>query len=149
MSVAVAITGVLSNGAGVLNGSGVTDASLNEYIVDGTLTLSANYGAAAAHGDPLSFAVSMSTSIGGQAPTKVEIYEAPVFGVAATGYQFIYAYGPTLAAPTQAGGALQVFGTGAASGQGGTELTNGSAYSTFTPSLNGLVLRFRAWFSRL
>ena len=38
--------------------------------------------------------------------------------------------------------------TGAASGQGGTELTNGSAYSTFTPSLNGVIIGFKAWFAR-
>jgi hypothetical protein len=149
MAVAVAIFGVLTNGSSASVGSGLADATMGEIIVDGTLTLSGNYGAGAGtHGDALSFAVSSSLIFGSNAPTKVEIYEAPLFGVAPLGYQYQYAYGPTLAAPTQAGGALQVFGTGAASGQGGTELTNGSAYSTFTPSLNGAVLRFRAWFAK-
>lgn len=152
MSATLAITGILVNGSSFAAGAGsqVPDTTQKEIIVDGTITLTGNYGGAASHGDALSFAsLASEFSIGGQAPTRVEIFERPVAGVAPTGYMYTYCPGPTLAAPTQAGGVLGILGTGAASGQGGTELTQGSAYSSFTPSLNNIVLGFRAWFSRL
>lgn len=141
MSIAVAITGVYP--------LSVPDTTLNEIIVDGTFTLSGNYGSASSHGDPVSFAISSSFAFGSYAPNRVEVFEEPVVGTAALGYQYVYQFGPTAASPTQAGGALCILGTGAASGQGGTEITQGSAYSGFTPSLNGAVLSFRVWFARL
>lgn len=152
MAATVVFTGIVTNGSSFAAGAGsqVPDTSQKEIIVDGTITLSANYGVASGHGDPLSFAsIASQFSIGGQAPTRVEIFERPVAGVAPTGYMYVYCPGPTLAAPTQAGGKLAILGTGAASGQGGTELTNASAYSSFTPSLDGIVLGFRSWFTRL
>lgn len=152
MAATLAITGILVNGSSFAAGAGsqVPDTTQKEIIVDGTITLSGNYGAASGHGDPLDFtAPAYEFSIGGQAPTRVEVFERPVAGVAPTGYSYVYCPGPNLAAPTQAGGKLAIMGTGAASGQGGTELTNASAYSSFTPSLNGIVLGFRAWFARL
>jgi hypothetical protein len=116
----------------------------------GTITLSGNYGGAATHGDALDFTtVNLPFSIGDYAPSNWEISELVQAGNAAYGYQYNYCPGPTLAAPTQKGGVLQIFGSGAGIGQGGTELTQGSAYSSFTPSLNGAILRARFWFVRL
>lgn len=152
MAVKVAITGIITNGSSFSagNASAVTDATLNEYIVDGTLTLSGSYGTASSHGDPVDFTgVNPPSSFGGQAPTRVEILEMPQSGVAALGYVYVYCPGPKLSAPTQAGGVLQVLGGAAASGQGSVEITQGSAYSGFTPSLSGAILYFRAWFARL
>ena len=146
--IAVAFQGILHNGSSYSSPSGTVDFTAAEFIADFTLTLSGNYGTSASHGDPLSFAISLPTSLGSYAPTRVEVFEAPPVGTAALGYIFVYQPGPTLAAPTQAGGALCILGTGAASGQGGTEITAGSAYSGFTPSLSGVVLRCRAWFAR-
>lgn len=147
--ITVAVTGVFPPyGTGTASARG--DITQCEIIVDGTLTLTASYGTASSHGDPVNFTtINPAFSFGEYAPVKVEVFEAPVAGAAALGYSYIYCPGPTLAAPTQAGGVLQILGTGAASGQGGTEITEGSAYSGFTPSLSSAVLRFRAWFYRL
>lgn len=147
------------------NGSQVSDITDKQTLVEGTLTFSGNYGTASSHGDIVDFtlanvtptgALPQGTNIGNYPPSRVEIYEAPQFGTAATGYVFVYAPGPTIAGPTSAsvtgctpaGGGVCILGTGAASGQGGTELTEGSAYSSFTPSLNGVTVRFKAWFPR-
>lgn len=146
MSVAVAITGQISNGVGANVGDGQGDTTLREIIVDGTLTLSGSY---VAGGDAINFTTpAPAFSFGNQAPTRVEIFEKPVKGTAGTGFVFVYAYGPSLAAPTQAGGALQIFGGAASPGQGLTELSAGP-YSGSTPSLSGAVLGFRAWVVRL
>ncbi len=152
MAATLAITGIITNGSSFAAGAGsqVPDTTQKEIIVDGTITLTGNYGGAASHGDTLDFTAAASEfSIGGQAPTRVEVFERPVAGVAPTFYQYVYCPGPTLAAPTQKGGVLSSGATGTASGDGGNELTEGSAYSSFTPSLNNIVLGFRAWFSRL
>lgn len=152
MAATVAFAGIITNGSSFAAGAGsqVPDTTQKEIIVDGTITLTGNYGTAASHGDPLDFTKPASEfSIGGQAPTRVEIFERPVAGVAPTFYQYVYCPGPTLAAPTQAGGVLSIGATGTASGDGGNELTEGSAYSGFSPSLNNIVLGFRAWFTRL
>lgn len=174
MSVAVAYSGMAgaygapyqaAASGNLANGSQVSDTTDKQTIVEGTLTFSGNYGTASSHGDPVDFTLNnlvppgslpQGTDIGSYAPTRVEIYEAPQAGTAPTFYSFVYCPGPTIAGPTatstagctQAGGVVSIAGTGAASGQGGTELTEGSAYSGFTPSLNGLVVRFRAWFAR-
>lgn len=152
MSIALAILGTVENGSSFAAGAGSQnpDNTQRMIIVYGTMTLSANYGTASSHGDAVDFTTLHSQfSFGGQAPTMVSVRELVAAGGAGTGYMFNYNPGPTLAAPTQAGGVLQIVGTGAASGQGGTELTQGSAYSGFTPSLNGIVLWFEAKFVRL
>lgn len=156
MAVIVAITGIVpGNGTNFTPptsapASAVADITQRQIIVDGTFTLSGSYGTGTSHGDPVDFtAPAPPFSFGEYAPAYVNIIEMPQAGVAALGYQYIYCPGPTLAAPTQAGGVLQILGAGAGSGQGGTEITEGSAYSGFTPSLSGAVLRFRAWFVRL
>lgn len=174
MSVAVAYSGMAgaygspyqaAASGNLANGSQVSDTTDKQTIVEGTLTFSGNYGTSSSHGDPVDFTLNnlvppgslpQGTDIGSYAPTRVEIYESPQAGTAPTFYSFVYCPGPTITGPTatstagctQAGGVVSIAGTGASSGQGGTELTEGSAYSGFTPSLNGLVVRFRAWFAR-
>ena len=152
MALTIAYTGILMSGntlVPVTPASAVLDATLSEVIVQGIITFSGNYGVANGHGDILDFtSVAPPESFGSVAPSHVEVFEMPQAGVAPTGYDFVYCPGPTLAAPTQQGGKLAIMATGAASGQGGTELTNGSAYSTFTPSLNGVIIGFKAWFAK-
>lgn len=133
--VTVSITGVRP-----LN---VFDATLNEYIVDGFITLSANYGTAASHGDVFDFtSVAPSESFGGQVPNSVDMFEEPVVtaGVStvATGFEFLYSRGTT-----QANGQLQILSST------GTEITPGAAYSSQSPSLAAAVIRFKAFFARL
>lgn len=158
--VKVSITGVTpANGAGYVTGDNPPDRTQSEMIVDCILTLSGNYGTGTSHGDAVSFAtlydpvtllvVGTPYSFGDQAPSDWSIKELIVAGTAPLGYQYNYQPGPTLAAPTQNAGVLTIVGTGAASGQGGTEITEGSAYSSFTPSLNGAQLKARFWFVRL
>ena len=148
MAVNLAVLGPITNGSSFSAGSQVADKTQGAIIVYGTATLSGNYGTASSHGDPFDFTtIAPPFSWGDQAPSRVEVYEQPAAGVAALGYRLVYCPGPTLAAPTQAGGVLCILGTGASSGQGGTELTEGSAYSGFTPSLNGIILGWRAWFA--
>jgi hypothetical protein len=169
MSVAVAYSGMAgamgspyqaAASGNLSNGSQIYDTTNRQTITEGTLTFSGNYGTSSSHGDPVDFSLNnlvppgslpQGTNMGQYPPTRVEIYEAPQSGTAATGYAFVYCPGPATATPdgcTQAGGVVCILGTGAASGQGGTELTGGSAYSGFTPSLNGVSVRFRAWFAR-
>lgn len=137
MSVAVAISSIANDPSGGL------DATQNEEIVEGTLTLSGNYGTASSHGDPVSFANDAIKS--SSVPRRVEIFEDQGAGAAPLGYSFLYAHGTT-----QLNGVLVVLGTQASGGAlvGATEFTQGSAYSGGTPSLNGAVLRFKAWFSK-
>jgi hypothetical protein len=152
MAATMTFVGLIANGISYTQtgGIGQSDATMGEVIVDVNITLSGNYGTASSHGDVLDFtAVHFPLSLGFQAPSNWEIKELIVAGVAPLGYLYNYCPGPTLAAPTQAGGVLQICGTGASSGQGGTELTEGSAYSSFTPSLSGAVLKARFWFARL
>lgn len=135
MSAALAIASInlQDPGAGI-------DFTQSEEIIDGTITLSGNYGASSTHGDTLNFSGFAQSSL---IPNRVEIYESIAAGTAPLGYNYTFSPGTT-----QANGVLTITGGAASSGQGGTELTNGSAYSSFTPSLNGAVLRFRAWFPR-
>ncbi len=153
MAATLKFKGIITDGASFAAAAGslVPDNTQKEIILDFDITLTGNYGGAATHGDPLDFTAPAYSGCnpGLQAPTKVEVFERPVAGVAPTFYQYVYCPGPTLAAPTQAGGVLAIAGTGAASGQGGTEITEGSAYSSFTPSLNNIVLGCRAYFARL
>ena len=117
------------------------DVTQQEFIADGSLTLSGNYGTGSSHGDTVN--LSQLGIASDQVPNRVEVFEQPAAGTAATGYVFVFCPGTT-----QANGVLCILGTGAAAGGGGQEITEGSAYSGFSPSLNGLVLRFRAWFPK-
>ncbi len=171
MSVAVAYSGMpgafgspyqAASSANLANGSQVSDKTNEQTIAEGTLTFTGNYGTSSSHGDVVDFTLNnltppgslpQGTNIGSYAPTRVEIFEAPQAGTAATGFTFVYCPGPTLAGPTststagctQAGGVVCILGTGASSGAGGTELTGGSAYPA---AVLGLTVRFRAWFAR-
>ena len=149
MAVTIAYTGVICNGASYAAGTAGNqfDTTKEEIVIDCTLTLSGSY---TAGGDTLDF-TSVAPPAGAllysYPPTSWTLSEQSIKGTALSGFSFYYVPGPTLAAPTQAGGALQVFGTGASSGQGGTELSAGT-YASATPSLDGKVLRARFWFGR-
>jgi hypothetical protein len=152
MAATMTFVGLVANGVGYTptGGSGMNDATLSEYIIDVNITLTGSYGTASSHGDPLDFtALHLPLSIGDQAPSNWEITELIVAGAAPFGFSYNYCPGPTLAAPTQAGGVLQIVGGAGGSGQGGAEITQGSAYSGFTPWLAGAILRARFWFARL
>lgn len=125
MSIAVALTNY--------------DTTQNEIVVDGTLTLTGNYGGGSTHGDTLNLSGLDIKS--GSVPTRVAIWEAPAAGTSATGYSYNFSPGTT-----QANGVMQVFGTGASSGAAGTEYTQGSAYSA---PLLAAVVKFKAWFASL
>lgn len=131
---------------GVNEGSGSPDQTNAELVLDFTLTLSGSY---VAGGDALDFtsAPGNNYNLPSVAPSFVEFMELATIGTAGTGFKYAYAYGPTLQAPTPQGGALQIFGTGAASGQGGTEAAAG-LYSGLTPSLNNKQIRCRAHFAK-
>ena len=136
MAIAVAITSIVN-----ADPSAGIDNTQRREIVEGTLTLTANYGGVSSHGDTVNFAVAGIKS--DYPPVFVEVTENQGAGNAPLGYMYIYNNGTT-----GANGVLTILGTGASSGQGGTEITEGSAYSTFTPSLNNAVLRFRAAFAK-
>jgi hypothetical protein len=133
--IAVQITSIVAD-----DPSGGLDRTRTRMIVEGTLTLSGNYGTGSSHGDTVNFA-QFDQIKSGQPPVWVEVHENQGAGSAALGYTYIYQNGAT-----QGNGVLTILGGAAASGQGGAEITQGSAYSGFTPSLNGAVLRFRAAF---
>ncbi len=148
MAVTIAYTGVLANGATFAagSGSGQFDQTMKEIVVDCTLTLSGSY---VAGGDPVNFgsvAPPQGASLFDYAPSHWELTELGVAGTAVSGFTFVYVPGPTLAAPTQAGGVLQVIGGAASSGTGGVELAAGT-YASATPSLNGTVVKARFWFA--
>ena len=137
MAIAVAVT---SNTGGADPAAGL-DSTRTSQIVEGTLTLTGSYGGAATHGDTVNFEIPQVIS--DLLPKKVEVFESPAAGTAALGYIYIFCPGTTLA-----NGVLQILGTGAASQDGGTELTEASTYAGQTPSLAGAVLRFKAWFAK-
>jgi hypothetical protein len=104
--------------------------NLNRFVIDGTITLTGNYGGASSHGDVLSFA-GQDQIKSQQVPTFVYITEQPAAGTSATGDTFNFSPGST-----QANGVMQVF-------VAGSEYTQGSAYSA---GLLGAVLKFQAEF---
>lgn len=118
------------------------DQTLNEWSVEGTLTLTGNYGGAATHGDTISWS-GLDLVKATLPPRRMEIFESNPAGTAPYGYS--YQYSPGTSRDT---GVVTILGGAAASGQGGTEITEGSAYSTFTPSLNNAVLRYKAFFTK-
>jgi hypothetical protein len=130
-------------------GNGTNDQSNAELILDYIATLSGSY---TAGGDPIDFtAATLATgfNLPPFAPTKVEISELAVIGTEAPGFQYDYAYGPagaTASNPyTPQGGAIQIKGAGAGSGQGGTAISG--TYAGTTPALT-CQLKVRAWFSK-
>ena len=114
------------------------DTTEREFIVDGTIALTGNYGGAATHGDTLNLQQFGDLLKSSQLPTKVEIWEAPTAGTAPTGFEFVFCPGTT-----QLNGVLCILGTGAAAGGPAQEYTEASAYS---PALLAATLRIRAWF---
>jgi hypothetical protein len=112
------------------------DASQDQLIVQGSLALTGNYGGAATHGDTMSLAGNDSIK-SSSVPTRVEIFETPPAGTAASGYVFNFCPGTT-----QANGVVEIL-TGAAAQSPLTELTQASAYPA---GLTGAVIQFKAWF---
>ena len=106
------------------------DRTQSKLIVQGTLTLSGNYGGAATHGDTLSFA-SLDQIKSDSLPTMVDIYEAPAAGTAPNGYIFGYCPGTT-----PANGVMTVMNNL-------TEYTQATAYSA---GLLAAVIKFWAEF---
>ncbi len=158
--VKVAITGVTpQNGTGYVANAPPDFSRGNQIEVDCLLFLSGNYGTANSHGDAVDFtnlvdpvtqaAAGPPFSFGDYAPADWTIKELLVAGTAPLGYLYNYCPGPTLAAPTQKGGVLQIIGTGTGSQDGGNEITQGAAYSAQSPSLAGVTLKARFTFVRL
>jgi hypothetical protein len=113
---------------------GGIDNTQNQFLVDGTIALSGNYGGAATHGDTLD--LSKLGVASDQLPLKVEIWEQPTAGTGvSSGYEFVYCLGTT-----QANGLLQIINP-----TNLTEFTQGSAYGVTFPN----TLRFRAFFPAL
>ena len=146
MAITLAFVGIVKSSGATTGGSEVPDQTNAQYILDFVATLSGSY---TAGGDPLDFtsAAPSGYQLPSVAPSDVHIMELAVIGTAATGFQYGYAYGPTLAAPTPQGGALQIFG-GATASQDGLNEIPASAYSGQTPALNTTKLRIRATFSK-
>jgi hypothetical protein len=108
------------------------DKTQQEFIVDGTLVLSGNYGGASSHGDTMNLAgVCPSTSL----PTKVDVYQRPTSGNAPVLFDFVYGQGTT-----QANGVLIVISKATAA-----ELVEAAAYDAALTAATANI-RFRAWF---
>jgi hypothetical protein len=114
-------------------GAGI-DKTQSALIVEGSLTLSGNYGGSSpAHGDAIDFRNARITS--SSIPRRVEIFQYPAIGLFPVPYTFYYAYGDG-----QDDGELVVISTTT-----GLELTQGAAYpSNLTAQAAGI--RFRATF---
>ena len=113
------------------------DATQNEFIVDGTITPTLNYGTAGGllpHGDTLSFAA-LDKVLSNRVPNRVDVWAEYPQGAAMLFDWYKYVPGTT-----KANGVLQI-------GVVGTEFTPGAAYSGAAPTnIVGFVLKFRAWF---
>lgn len=133
-------TGIVipSGGSGSKN-----DTTSSLILMPFQATLSGSY---VQHGDPCDFTVpALVFPFGEWAPYRVEVQELGSIGAALTNFKFDYVWGPTLAAPTMQGGAIQISGTGTGSQDGGNEIAAG-LYSGMTPSLNGVQLAIDAYF---
>ena len=106
------------------------DATKQEFVVDGTLTLSGSY---TTGGDPMSLAGLVPSN---SLPNRVEVYQAPAVGNAPLAFNFLYAFGTT-----QANGGLQVL-TWATGSQ-----VAGSGYDGALTAATANI-RFRAWFTK-
>lgn len=129
MSVAVAISSIVAT-----DPSQGLDKTQNEQIVEGTLTLSGNYGGGATHGDTINFGQFANIN-SGQPPRKVDIFQVPTAGNAPVHYAFLYGQGTT-----QGNGVLIVVDTTT-----GLEITEGAAYPAALTAATANV-RFRAFF---
>lgn len=138
----VAATGAPQTNAG----SGVPDQTNAELVLDFTLSLTGNYPAG---GDTLDFtsAAPSNYALPSVAPSFVEFMELATAGTAGTGFDYRYAWGPTLQAPVPQSGALQIFGGATASQDGLNEIPAGT-YASQTPSLNNKQIRCRAHFAK-
>jgi len=110
----------------------------NQFCVDGTLTLSGNYGGGATHGDTMDLTGVCPTD---QVPNRVEIFEAPTAGNAPTGYVFVYAPG------TKISNGLLVVMQGQGSAAPLLEITEGSAYPAALTAATANI-KFRAWLTK-
>lgn len=128
--VAVAINSIVPS-----DPSGGLDSTQNELIVEGSLTLSGNYGNhSPANGDTVAFAGDKIKSQ--QRPRRVEIFQAPTSPAAPVHYSFIYGYGTNAL-----NGVLIVIDTTT-----GLPLTDAAAYPAALTAA-GANVRFKAWFS--
>jgi hypothetical protein len=153
MAITLVFVGIAGRGSAQNAGSLVNDQSQRELILDFIGTLSGNYGGAATHGDVLDFTAPAPNGFGlpEYAPTIVQVQELVQAGAAVPGFKYQYCPGPNISTPdgcTPQGGVLNISGAGAGSGQGSTEITEGAAYSTATPTLDGQKLLIRAWFGK-
>lgn len=156
--ITVTFIGIAGRGSAYTVGSLVNAVCNRELVLDFLLTLSGTYGTATSHGDILDFTSAAPNGFGlpEYAPTAVFVRELVQAGSLAPGFQYLYCPAAinTPDGSTPADGVLQITGAGAGSGQGGTEITQGAAYSTTTPSLNtsggtsGQQLLCRAWFGK-
>lgn len=129
MAVAVAVTKV--------------DQTTSHFLVFGTLTLTGNYGEAAADGDIVDFSAA-SQIITNQPPDWVDVRDGQAAGNTPYGYVFNFARGTTIA-----NGKLQVLNQATAAAKTGmVQFTEGDAYSGGTPSLDEAVLNFVALFPK-
>ena len=130
MSVAVKINSIVRT-----DPSAGTDFTQNEELVEGSLTLSGNYGnSSPANGDILSF-VGFDQLKSLQVPRRVRIFQAPTSPAAPVHYSFIYGYGTT-----QGNGVLIVIDSTT-----GLPLTDAAAYPAALIAA-GANIRFEAWF---
>jgi hypothetical protein len=106
------------------------DATQNEFIVYGTITPTGSY---PANGDTLNLS-GFSQIPANALPLWIEVQEIAAAGATPTGYYFVFLPGTTLA-----NGLLAIFTSA------GTQFSTG-AYGSGSPSLAGVVFRFRAWF---
>jgi len=130
MAIAVAINAF--NGADPAAG---IDATRSKLVINGALTLTANYGGAATHGDTMSLQSPFIDS--DLLPESVRVYEQPPAGTAPLGkYIFVFCPGTT-----QANGVLFIYDTST-----DAEYAEGGAYNA---GLLAAVLRFEAIFPKL
>lgn len=108
----------------------------NQLIISGAVALTGNY---VTHGDVLSF-LGFDVIKSSYPPLRVELFETPAAGVTASGYVLQFVPGTT-----QGNGVIQIFDTGAASGDPLTELAAGA----YPAGLTGAIIGCRAWFLNL
>ena len=144
MALALSFVGIVKS-SGVTGGSEVNDQTNGELILDFLGTLSGSY---TAGGEPLDFTTAPPSGfqLPSVAPSDVHITELGVIGTETPGFNYNYVYGPTLAAPTEKGGAIQIKGTGTATLDGGNAITG--TYASQTPSLDAQKLKIRAFFAK-
>lgn len=129
----------------VIQGSEVPDQTNAELVLVFIGNLTGNY---TAGGDPLDFtaAAAANFTLPSVAPTFVIIEELGVIGTAVPGFTYKYVYGPAAQPWTPQGGAVQIFGAGAGSGQGATQISGTIAGTT--PSLTNTQIKIIAGFSK-